>query len=125
MPGLAAFAKASAAERASGPAQPWRRRDPGIHPYFFDGLPGQARSSPAMTAAMAASGSFPKRKHVKAKPPSDDIKQQHGLEGERYRGCSGSAMTAEARHQRDTERDIHQEGQRVGSRADILVAEHV
>src|SRR5579863_2641851 len=68
-----------------------------------------AGSSPAMTAAMAASGSFPKRKYVKAKPPSHDIKQQHGLKGERYRGCSGSAVTAEARHQRDTERDIHQE----------------
>jgi hypothetical protein len=31
MPGLAAFAKASAAEWAIGPAKPWRRRDPGIH----------------------------------------------------------------------------------------------
>src|SRR5882757_3525985 len=31
MPGLAAFAKASAAEGIRGPAKPWRRRDPGIY----------------------------------------------------------------------------------------------
>jgi hypothetical protein len=29
--GLAAFAKASAAEPIRGPAKPWRRRDPAIH----------------------------------------------------------------------------------------------
>jgi hypothetical protein len=33
MPGLAAFAKASAAERVCGPAKPWRRRVPGIHVF--------------------------------------------------------------------------------------------
>src|ERR1700730_17992926 len=33
MPGLAAFAEASAAERGRGPAKPWRRREPGIHVF--------------------------------------------------------------------------------------------
>jgi hypothetical protein len=46
--GLAAFAKASSAERAGGPAQPWRRPDPRIHPSWKesleeDGLPGRGR----------------------------------------------------------------------------------
>jgi hypothetical protein len=34
MPGLAAFAEASAAERDCGPAKPWRRRVPGIHGFL-------------------------------------------------------------------------------------------
>ena len=54
-------------------------------------------------------GLLSERQHVQAEPAAHDPEQQHGLESQRQRGRGRRAMAAEARYQRDTEHDIHQE----------------
>src|ERR1700744_1683995 len=78
------------------------------------------RPRPGMTTSVAV----PERQHVQSKPAPHDPEQQHGLEGERDRGRRGVAMAPEPQHKREAEHDVQGKGQRIGQRADMLVAEH-
>ena len=62
---------------------------------------------------------------MQAEPLPHDPEQQHGLERQRDRGRGRGAVAAEARHQHEAQHEVHDEGQRIGQRADVLVAEHV
>src|SRR5262245_19731959 len=66
MAGLAAFAKASAAERTLGPARPWRRRDPTIHVFPHSHKNVDARDKPGHDDVEGAAATI----RVFRKPPS-------------------------------------------------------
>src|SRR5260370_37808032 len=75
MPGLAAFAKATAAWHRKSPSKPRRRRVPGIHvfPWSWRRKTWMAGTSPAMTEEFVTTTS-PPRLHLCPQPVDDPLR---------------------------------------------------